>query len=882
MSSASRAPAATPEIPRGIGATLAASASGFVLLLTLGLTWLAWDCVGVHDAQMLRADFDFRARDVEKRITQRMGAYQQVLHGAAGLFTASREVTRADFRDYVDSLQLQDHYPGIQGVGFALLMPAADVARHKSAVQREGFPAYAIRPPGPRDPYTSIVFLEPFEGRNLRAFGYDMFSEPVRRAAMERALAEGSAALSGKVILVQETDAEVQAGVLLYLPVVRKGTMGPSVAERRERLLGWVYIPFRMKDLVGGVLGERGSELATRIYDGDGPTSAGLLFDSEAASAGRTPTLGHLEARQTFLVAGRPWTIVVNSLPAFHARLANDTRPVVAFGGVALSLLLGGLAWLLARGRDRAVRLASGMNRDLLEANEALQASESRTRLAVRGADLGVWDWDVPSGRVTYNERWAEMLGYPLAEIEPNVSAWERLMHPDDQSRIRPTLEAALRGDTAPWSWEQRLLHKNGHWVWVLGSGAVVARNPDGSALRAAGTHLDITAHKRAEEQHLVQEKRLDLAAEFGGLGLWDLDLTTKLAWRTLQHDRLFGYDELQPSWGAEDALRHVVPEDRPIFQHAFEQALVTGIFHYELRIDPKNGPRRWIQADGRVSRDDAGRPVRMAGTVVDITARKQAEEALGVAHAQLALTSRLTALGTLVAGVAHEINNPLAAALSDQEQARGAVGMLRDRLRGSGPLDREAEVRHLDEVVEELDEARYACRRIERIVKELKTFGRHDQTRTRVRLIDIVDLAMRWLPVSVGRTATVTVENGGAPDITASPGQIEQVVVNLVTNGANATPEGQRGAIVIRVGAGESGGARLDVIDHGKGIEPAVMAHIFEPFFTTRDVGKGMGLGLSICHAIVTNHGGTLTATSEVGKGSTFRVELPAATAEA
>jgi two-component system NtrC family sensor kinase len=245
-------------------------------------------------------------------------------------------------------------------------------------------------------------------------------------------------------------------------------------------------------------------------------------------------------------------------------------------------------------------------------------------------------------------------------------------------------------------------------------------------------------------------------------------------------------------------------------------------------------------------------------------------------------LTSRLAALGTLVAGVAHEINNPLAAALSDQELARGAVGELRERLRGGGPLDREAEVHHLDEVVEELDEAQDAGRRIARIVKDLRTFGRPNQTRTRTPLGDIVDLALRWVPVTAAHTATVTVENEGAPDVMASPGQIEQVVANLVTNAVNATQEGMRGAIVVRIGPGKPGMARLDVIDHGKGIDPAVMARIFEPFFTTRDVGKGMGLGLSICHAIVTNHGGTLTATSEAGKGSTFRVELPAATAEA
>jgi PAS domain S-box-containing protein len=273
----------------------------------------------------------------------------------------------------------------------------------------------------------------------------------------------------------------------------------------------------------------------------------------------------------------------------------------------------------------------------------------------------------------------------------------------------------------------------------------------------------------------------------------------------------------------------------------------------------------------------EGGRPVAMWAIVRDVTEVR----ALQV---QLALTSRLAALGTLVAGVAHEINNPLAAALSDEDLALGAILKLRDRLRGTSPLDREAEVQELDLVVEELGEAQEAGRRIERIIKDLKVFGRPNQknARARVRLIDVVDLAMRWLPAAVNQTATVTVENGGAPEVLASAGQITQVVVNLVTNAAKATAEGRRGAIVIRVGPGNPGMARMEVVDHGIGIDPAVQAHIFDPFFTTSDIGKGTGLGLSICHAIVTSHGGTLTVRSEVGKGSTFRVELPASPAEA
>jgi signal transduction histidine kinase len=290
------------------------------------------------------------------------------------------------------------------------------------------------------------------------------------------------------------------------------------------------------------------------------------------------------------------------------------------------------------------------------------------------------------------------------------------------------------------------------------------------------------------------------------------------------------------------------------------------------------------LDAGAVVSRNPDGTALRAAGTHLDISARRQAEETLAALQAQLALTSRLAAMGTLVAGVAHEINNPLAAALSDQDLALRAVRELRDRLHGNGPLDLKAEVLRLDEVVEELGEAQEAGRRIERIVRDLKVFARPNQkdARERVRLMDVVDLAMRWLPAAINQTATVTVENGGAPDVVATAGQITQVVVNLVTNAAKATPEGPRGAIVIRVEPGTPGMARLEVVDQGSGIEPDVLTHIFDPFFTTSDVGKGTGLGLSICFAIVIGHGGTLTVRSEVGKGSTFQMELPAAIAEA
>jgi len=388
----------------------------------------------------------------------------------------------------------------------------------------------------------------------------------------------------------------------------------------------------------------------------------------------------------------------------------------------------------------------------------------------------------------------------------------------------------------------------------------------------------DIAARKRAEEALKaselalrLQQERMDLATSSGKMGLWDLDLVANVAWRTLQHDRLFGYDELQAKWGPEEALRHVVPEDRPVFERAFAEALAGGRFHYLLRIDPANHPRRWLEADGQVFRDQAGRPARMMGTVMDVTERVALRERLEVA-------SRLAALGTLVAGVAHEINNPLVVELANQSVALESLEGLRLRLQAVASRAVQAELPGLDEIVAALQDAQAGGERIARIVKDLMVFRQPLTNRTLLRPADVAEQAVRSLPPPLRGRVTIRVEDRGAPEIPATPEQLKQVLVNLIVNAAKATPTAKPGVIVIRLGPGAPGTALIEVIDRGAGMDARTLDRIFEPFFTTRDVGEGMGLGLAVSHAIVEAHGGTLTATSVPGEGSTFSVQLPVA----
>ncbi len=150
-------------------------------------------------------EFITKCGDIQDKIAARLNDHARILRSGVALFKVSETVTREKWRIFIESQEVQKELPGIQGIGFSLLIPRAELARHTRGIRGEGFPGYKVNPEGDREVYSSIIYLEPFADRNLRAFGYDMFSEPVRRLAMERARDMDVAVLSDKVSLVQET-----------------------------------------------------------------------------------------------------------------------------------------------------------------------------------------------------------------------------------------------------------------------------------------------------------------------------------------------------------------------------------------------------------------------------------------------------------------------------------------------------------------------------------------------------------------------------------------------------------------------------------------------------------------------------------------------------
>jgi len=293
--------------------------------------------------------FGFRSQDLANAIGKRLSEYETALRGGVGLFVSSDGVTRREWHEYVTQLRLSTTFPGIQGMGYSKMMPAQAVEKHIADIRAEGFPDYQVKPPGLRDPTSAIIYLEPFDWRNQRAFGYDMFSEAVRRAAMVRAMESGEPALSGRVTLVQETEKDVQYGFLMYLPVYRPGMPTESAEQRRAAIDGFVYAPFRMRDLLDGILGLDNIRLEFEIYDGAAAGRDKLMFDSVTLTGGE-PRFHALLGEQhhsfgvhksfTLEIAQHSWTLFVHAMGTGDESGEELLPTVVAGSGIAIDIFL--------------------------------------------------------------------------------------------------------------------------------------------------------------------------------------------------------------------------------------------------------------------------------------------------------------------------------------------------------------------------------------------------------------------------------------------------------------------------------------------------------------------------------------------------------------
>jgi PAS domain S-box-containing protein len=386
----------------------------------------------------------------------------------------------------------------------------------------------------------------------------------------------------------------------------------------------------------------------------------------------------------------------------------------------------------------------------------------------------------------------------------------------------------------------------------------------------------EITQQLRIDHELASNRVQLEEAQAIAQIGSWDADLVTgTIAW-SREARRIFGVEDHEtPSY--ELFMQRVHPEDRATVARITERVVETAMpADFEHRLLLPSGEQRAIVSHNRAIVDDHGRVVRLIGTNQDVTERRHMER-------RLAVQDRMSALGSLAAGLAHEINNPLSFVLGNADLALEQVGALRDEIdRFAMTSDqRQPLLDRLAQLAALVGDSRDGGARVRAIVGDMKTFARGDDSGNNVPvdLRRIADSTANLATNEIRHRARLVRDLGPVPPVLGSDSRLGEVVLNLLVNAAQAIPDGEIAEHEVRIvtRTDRLGCAVLEVRDTGCGIPPAIIKNIFDPFFTTKPIGSGStGLGLAICHSIVESLGGELTVESEPGKGSLFRVVLP------
>ncbi len=502
-------------------------------------------------------------------------------------------------------------------------------------------------------------------------------------------------------------------------------------------------------------------------------------------------------------------------------------------------------------------------------AHDALQDSGRKLAAAARLAHLGYWEDDVVANQLSWSEESCRVLGLPL---NVRTLPWDQFMglvSADDRAALEDTRARIVRGEPSYRIGFRLVLPDGG--VRHIESIAEPVRNDDGQIIRTVGALEDVSERKLAEELLHGSQERLRLALQATGLGPWDWDLNTNAVEFWPEWKRQLGYQPHEIPNRFEEWESRLHPDDRERVLTAL-RAYLDGRepeFALEFRLRHKDGTYRWIYTRGVALGDATGRLTHMIGCHLDITDRVQLEE-------QYRQAQKMEAVGQLASGVAHDFNNLLTVINGNAELAAQDLG----------PGHR---------VQQELADILAAGRSAANLTRQLLAFSRRQILQPQVLdLNEVLGRVKTLLDRLLGERITLDIKLSALERVTADPGQIEQVMMNLAVNARDAMPDGGRlgletadvdlDSTYVAQHPGASAGRHvlIAVSDTGVGIDDTVRAHLFEPFFTTKPAGRGTGLGLATVYGIVKQSGGSIWVDSEPGRGATFRIYLPVATSTA
>ncbi len=820
-----------------------------VLFSSVLLTVVAYVLSNQFVQQRIQDRFDFLSRELEAEIENQLLVYEQVLRSTVSLIYASDELDRSEFEFFVKTLQLDKYWPGIQGIGLSVLIRPNEKQAFEQSIRAEGFDGFTVSPSGDRQLYSAIKYLEPFDWRNRRAFGYDMYSNPVRREAMDRAWQTGEVATSGKIILVQETDTDRQNGFLTYLPVYRSKQVPTSQRERQEQLIGWVYAAFRAKDLMIGVTGGDTFAIHFAIYDGEEISPDALLYQSPRDS--QLQSISALRRSSTLKLQGHPWTLDFEAGTKFLEEISNKNLPqYVVVAGLTVDLLLFYVIMSLSFVNRKVEQLAQEKTQDLIAAHTAIKKQTAFANTIVDKLPLVLVVKDLGSGRVIRTNEFAN-------DLFDDGSEEGKSLFKQFQQRLTKHFQSSETDESGVSGNDIDILTLQGQ-RWFNAQKIVIEDDSmeQGYSLLVA---TDITERVNSEDRF---QSLFELAPS--GLLLVDSELRIKQVNHTLCE--MLGYSPTQ-------FLSKTVPQIL-VFQTSSEQNQLTKLIHQLSITQPLFKACQVQTATG--DQVDVEISVKLLPSEEDKYWLLAISDVSGHVRLVKQLENASRYKSEFLASMSHELRTPLNSVIGFTTRIQKSIGHSLDS-RNYDALEAVNRNAHqlLALINDILDLSKIEAGRMEVLPVEVDVRQLLD-----IHLQSLLPMAKtKGLDFRINLTPVPIVMN-------TDKNLILRIVNNLVSNAIKYTDEGE-----IRVSLelyedsvwGES--LRLRVSDSGIGITHQDQAKLFSEFIRLDDARshavEGTGLGLAITARLVDMLEGRIKVASIYGEGSTFTVELPLSVAE-
>jgi PAS domain S-box-containing protein len=576
--------------------------------LSLSAAWI----INEQTIHSRRQAFQQLAQDKASAIAKTLHTLHHTeLEALARLFEASEYVSPKEFDDYTDFLLKN---PVIRTWAWAQWMPASDRERMEEQIRAEGLSEFTIwqrdvngnpLPVAKRDDgYCPIVRAAPAE-RKREALGFDLGADPLRQRALEAAAHSGLTTCSAPIGNPGEPNRP--AIIHVFRPVFAQ--------DDASRLRG-----FALADLQPAALLKSAR-----------PTDAVILELAIGISGTTIETLAKSRENGSFpdtrlsvvcpiFEFGQVFLVTAHAGSAFLRLYPLQVAWLVLVAGLMLTILLAGWFGSVHRKRDQLERLVGERTRSLIEAQNQME-------LALHGADLGTWDWHIPSDKMIVNENWAKTVGYQLDEIVPILYDWRALIAPEDRPASIQTMDLHLEGQSDFYEFEQRLRHKAGHYVWVLSKGRVLERDADGSPLRVCGTCLNTTKHRKVKTALEISETRLRTLINTIPDLVWLKDPQGVFLACNKRFERLYGAKEADIIGKTDYAF--VDPELADFFREKDQAAMAAGsaCLNEETLTFADDGHRELVETVKTPMVDAQGEITGVLGIARDITNRKRAEE---------------------------------------------------------------------------------------------------------------------------------------------------------------------------------------------------------------------------------------------------------------